>query len=326
MCLLNFKHNERYGYTNRSGEVVVDPIFDWAGEFACGVAVVIKSRESGVISLLTEDGQEVQTERDFALLKYRFTYGRLAVKDAETKGCGYIGTDGRVIIEPQFDRAGSFDSRGASVRSPWREFRRVNFEGKLQGGTFIHILPFFATSKASGAKIGMTPISYVPIDATGHRIGLDVYRSVYNENEGLIPVKFTHHEIGWIDLQANEIQRFKGKEIASRFQGGMIAAKADNKWGLMDKDAHWRIEPRFDILFPLGFDLYAAGQIRPDKVANLKLTNAQGQFVSDECFSEMFDFHDGVALVTRFQDEDRKVVENNYIDLRGNPLLPTWWS
>ena len=67
-----------YGYIDTSGDVVIEPRFEWAYPFSEGLAVVA-----------------------------------LAV-DGKTK-YGYIDTTGTVVIEPQFDGAGSFSEGLAAV-------------------------------------------------------------------------------------------------------------------------------------------------------------------------------------------------------------------
>ena len=76
-CLYKARVNDRYGYIDRDGNIVVEPEYYYAEEFTEGLATV---------SIGSIDGK-----------------------------CGYIDKTGKMVIEPKFDDAYPFSEGLASV-------------------------------------------------------------------------------------------------------------------------------------------------------------------------------------------------------------------
>ncbi len=121
--------NGRWGFVNKSGDTVINPQFDHAGGFAGGLAPV----RMGKWGYVGASGQlEINPQFDRADV---FSEGLAAVKLGGGAGpfapydprpfspfhggggrYGYIGTDGKYAINPQFEDAGMFGEGLAPVR------------------------------------------------------------------------------------------------------------------------------------------------------------------------------------------------------------------
>lgn len=99
--LICFRQDEKYGYVNISGEVVMESIFDFAGPFSEGMAVV---------------GQLYEVESEYGPDRY-YKYG-------------FIDTKGKLVIDYQYDCASPFSEGFAEVVS-------VQLEKKLLTISFI---------------------------------------------------------------------------------------------------------------------------------------------------------------------------------------------
>lgn len=125
---LPFPRKGKYGYRDRSGEFVIQPQFDYAGEFSDERAVVgigkFPTTRWGYINL---QGQVViPAQFDGA---QDFAEGMAAV----TVGgkLGYIDRSGRLAVPPQFDEAQKFSGGRARVRIIKSGYGYINKQGEF---------------------------------------------------------------------------------------------------------------------------------------------------------------------------------------------------
>src|SRR5664279_5183878 len=118
----------RWGYVNKSGETVINPQFDRAELFAEGLAPVKMGRwgyvdAAGKVVINPQfDRAEVFSE-GLAVVRLGGGGGGVYPYDPRPFGAfggggryGYINTDGKYIINAQFDDAGKFSGGLASVK------------------------------------------------------------------------------------------------------------------------------------------------------------------------------------------------------------------
>ena len=116
---------EKYGYIDRSGTYVIEPVYDVAGNFNGGVARVKKDGEWSYIgrnrATVPEPAEQPESEV--------FNDG-LAPREKDGK-FGYANSDGDFVIEPQFFRAEPFCEGLARVLTgPKAKWMFINTEGK----------------------------------------------------------------------------------------------------------------------------------------------------------------------------------------------------
>ncbi len=125
---LPFPRKGKYGYRDRSGEFVIPPQFDYAGEFSEGLAVVGLGRfpatKWGYINL---QGQVViPAQFDGA---HDFAEGMAAVSVGGK--LGYIDRAGKLAVPPQFDEAQKFSGGRARVRIIKSGYGYINKQGEF---------------------------------------------------------------------------------------------------------------------------------------------------------------------------------------------------
>jgi serine/threonine-protein kinase len=107
--LLPVKVDHKWGYIDKTGQVVIQPQFDEANLFSEGLAAVRIGSKWGYIN---QTGQVIiQPQFNSA---GKFYEGLLAVEIGDN--WGYIDKTGQVVIRPQFDSADEFSEGLAAVR------------------------------------------------------------------------------------------------------------------------------------------------------------------------------------------------------------------
>jgi len=94
-------NNDKYGYKDGEGKVVVEPGYDLAYPFTEGMAAV---RLGGKYGYLNESGKEVVAPKyDFT---WQFIGGFAAVKLGDK--FGFIDVTGKEIVEPRYEEANNY--------------------------------------------------------------------------------------------------------------------------------------------------------------------------------------------------------------------------
>ncbi|UCC44990.1 MAG: WG repeat-containing protein, partial [Candidatus Zixiibacteriota bacterium] len=134
----------KMGFIDDSGEVAIEPAYDFAQDFSEGLAAV---SVDGLIGFIDPSGQMVIEPRfDFA---ESFSEGLAAARDEEL--IGFIDSSGQMVIAPQFDEAGPFQDGLARVESAHR------WGAIDQTGTPLFQLPVSAVSPTSTLIIPFIP-------------------------------------------------------------------------------------------------------------------------------------------------------------------------
>ncbi|MTI49666.1 MAG: WG repeat-containing protein [Firmicutes bacterium] len=103
------KENEKYGFIDKSGDWIIEPIYDNAKEFSEGLAAVLYRDKWGYIN---QDGKTIiDFEFDEA---NRFSEGLVAVKIVSD--WGYVDKEGNIVAQPQFDTHNEFKDGRVDVK------------------------------------------------------------------------------------------------------------------------------------------------------------------------------------------------------------------
>lgn len=102
------KLGDRYGYQDQTGMIVIDPLFDEAGEFKDGLALVKVDGDLGFID--TQGKTVVDVEWDEL---HPFSDDLARVRSGGKYG--FVDRQGKVVIEPSFKSAGDFSEGLAPV-------------------------------------------------------------------------------------------------------------------------------------------------------------------------------------------------------------------
>src|SRR5690606_28734766 len=104
------------------------------------------------------------------------------------------------------------------------------------------------------------PPGMVLIDGQGHQISTEVYVEVWQEHEGLTPVKLGESKVGWLDTDGKLVQSTTAPAIGNHFESGLVPVQHSNeKWGLMNQRLEWGIEPQYDVIESVGENRFLSG-------------------------------------------------------------------
>ncbi len=125
---LPFPRKGKYGYRDKAGEFVIQPQFDYAGEFSEGLAVVglgkFPATKWGYINRLGNLVIPAQFEG-----AHDFSEGMAAVSFGGK--LGYIDRAGKLVVPAQFDEAQKFKDGRARVRIIKDGYGYINKQGEL---------------------------------------------------------------------------------------------------------------------------------------------------------------------------------------------------
>ena len=130
------KQNDKWGFIDKSGKIVISSQFDAVGNFKNGKAVFYNGKQWGYID--TKGSYVINPQFDRA---WDFSEGMAMITSGKT--VGYIIEDGKIEINPQFDDAGPFQSGLAVIRQGDR-YGYINKSGKIEiNPQFDDATPFF---------------------------------------------------------------------------------------------------------------------------------------------------------------------------------------
>ena len=255
--------NDKEGYIDNTGKIVINPKYEMASTFAWGIAkVAIRPEKHETNCIVSVSGDYVfplwgfinkfgDSVSDFIFdhLPFQFSKNKELIA-AETEGrWGYIHqcfgkahgywpaiVEVGYIVKPTFDDAASCFSEGLAC---------VKKDGK-----WGYIKDDF-----------LYGLQRVPIDKTGDYAIAPKFDDANNFSEGLAsvmigkPESFTkdiHYYIpkqngkwGYIDMTGTFIisPQF---DAAGSFSEGLAPVKRDGKWGFIDKNGNFIIKPQYD--------------------------------------------------------------------------------
>jgi len=262
-----------WGYVDTTGRVVVPPRFQRASRFIDGRAYGLLP--DGQVESIDLDGrtaastvaeehatlgdvsQEFESEwrssdpdpdltldrrrTDRAMVEAAMASDRLPVS-VEVKGDNRVGYDdlaGRRVIEPTFEEAGPFIEGLARVKS-------AAGYGFIRPDGSVAVTPEFDSALlrfSRGRTLAVSDGRAWLIDTTGRRVA-DLGPWEWPEMAG---------EEGFDDLE-----RYIG--LDDFFADGLIPWQRNGKWGYVDRDGRWAIDPHFDAAQPFQHGLASVTQ------------------------------------------------------------------
>jgi WG containing repeat len=259
--LLPVQQNGKWGYINRSGEIVIKPQFESADFFADGLALVRyalrkkplkpgekKAKLAGGIGFIDQTGKVVlELDSPLSLDGDSFSEGLVQYSTNEPgKGAvyGYIDTSGKIQIKARFTvaypfvdglaaacididlKCGFIDKTGEFAIEPKYVVARPFSEGFGLAGFERNRIGFV---NKSGEMVIEPQFGY--IGAVGFHDGLSV-------------VAYPHGRFGYINTEGTMVIPMQF-EMAQPFSDGLAAVRVDSKWGYIDKTGKFVIKPQF---------------------------------------------------------------------------------
>lgn len=201
------KQNGKWGYINGNGKTAIPFAYDNATSFTGEYAVVTINSKKGVINKQGTTVIPAAYDRILPCNKELFVVSKGALS-------GYVNSKNQIVIPVQYDELGLFDLAWPNELSPG--IYKTAIEYKLKDKTGY-------------------------LDRKGENVNLP-YTSIDYFSEGLAAVK-TGNTWGYVDTTDTTKIAPQFTE-AIRFSEGLAAVKTkENKWGFIDHQGNWQIQP-----------------------------------------------------------------------------------
>ena len=276
-----------FGFIDRNGKVVVQPVYDHTDLFSGGFAVAYFEGKPAYVN-----GAGVMPFRIDAEHIQKFTEGLAAVR---IRGkWGFIDVQGRMRINPIYDSARPFSEGVAAVWSngEWlyidrfgRDALRLQAKGHTRGSS--------ASFHDGRAQLESSKGKFGYVDHHGSWAVPPMFDNVQDFSEGVAAVEIDHRW-GFIDRAGNFLVPTRFPWV-SPFHEGLAAvatAESDGSVGFIRKDGLFLIPPRFDYARPFcrGLSAVALGK-------RFGYVDKRGELVVQPEFEEAFSFMGDLAPV-----------------------------
>jgi hypothetical protein len=262
--------NGLWGYSDRSGKVVVKPQFAMGGFFDHGTAEVWRN-DNGQKHLVDTRGNVIK-DRNFA--SDHFSEGLIPVKIEDKYG--YEDEHGKMVIFPSFEYARDFSEGLATARKDGK-FGYISHAGEFvikpqfgdandfsEGIALIRLSAI--KSPTEGVLDGFTEFQkgahdYGYINKAGETIIAPVYDAAGDFSSGLAPVcmgDYGKRKCGYIDATGKVVIDLKF-ERANSFSEGLASVKIGAKFGYIDTTGSVVIAPIFEMAMDFQGGLAYAG-------------------------------------------------------------------
>ncbi len=299
--LIPYYKGDKYGFIDKTGEVVIPFKYDCASSFSKGLAAVKLDGKWGRIDKTGE--VVIPLKYDDAL---PFSEGLAKVRlDGKW---GFIDKTGEVVIPFKYDKALSFSEGLARVELD-EKWGFINKTGEV-------VIPFKYTDPLSFCE-GLALVKLDGkcgfVDKTGKEITPLKYDDAFPFSEGLAAVELDG-KYGFIDKTGKVVIPLK-YDWVSHFCEGLAGVELDGKYGFTDKTG--------EVVIPLIYDvyLYSEACYFSEGLAAVELDEQYGFIdkTGKEVIPFKYDyvepFSEGLALV-QFDGK------NGFIDKTGKEVVP----
>lgn len=206
------KDERLWGYINSEGKMIIDAKFKKCSNFSESGRAIFYERGKGFMIMDTEGNIIPKSIEDFGI-KEIFGFGMKGYQEGllsiKANGkWGYLDTEGKVAIDPKYDKATVFNGKYASAQI---------------GGLF-----------------------YV-LDKSGNetKVTIPSLHMIKEFKEGLAPYVLEDKKTGFIDPTGKIVIEAQFKTVGYFTNDLAWARDFDNKIGYIDKTGKWVITPQF---------------------------------------------------------------------------------
>jgi len=286
----------KYGLIDRTGTILIEPKYRALHRFN-------QEFDDGLMTYQTEDGGGVITTqgevRSYLPGCNDLFYCSEGLADVEWKNdklpgapmkYGYVDSDGRIAIEPQFDYASYFSENLAAVRIG-RLYGYINRTGEVVIDTVYDDARPFKNRLGIVCKDGQWGCT----DENGKYIVEPRYDGLDWSKDNLLLARQSE-KVGLIDCSGKVLCSPQFDEIG-QFSGEYAIVANQGLKGIIDRSGAVTIKPRFHDLDVFAENLARAAVKNDSGQLLWGYINPQGEFVIPPTFSEAKSFSDGLAAV-----------------------------
>lgn len=229
--------NNKWGYMNTEGKMVIDPKYTEATSFEKGYAIV--KTETGYL-IIDKSGNETKIDVSNVKRVHPFSEG-LASVSTTNNSVGFIDNTGKLVINTVFLSVGNFKNGVAWAKNHTKELGYIDRKGEWID------YPKFSAGKDFDKVSGLARVKYEDQWAYVSMDGGIVF--VKNTNiwgdfyDGLAKGR-VGDLIGFFDNTGNYIIKPQFESVRD-FKNGFAAAKQNGNWGMINLEGDWVIEPKY---------------------------------------------------------------------------------
>lgn len=312
------KNGTKWGYINKNGEFIINPIYDYAQDSQeNGLAVVEIDNLQGLIN---NKGEYIIKPKYGTITE--FSEGRAAVVDEE--GFKVINEAGEELTSKPYSFIGRF-SDGRALFSGTDKNGKYLYGYLNRDGKEVISLTYETGSdyKDGKAIVKLKENNYELIDVNGNVINSYNYEFVGNMSEGLLVFQEKPGDkYGFIDEKGNVIIPPKFSSAQPFSQGRAVVNMSEdylNAYGLIDRSGSFIIKPQYNDIIILGEDRVAVGEaIKKDEPyigSKYAIADTNGTFLTDFLYYGISEYANGVASAyddkyTFFIDKKEEMVKD----------------
>lgn len=170
-----------FGYINKEGKFVIEPVYQDARDFSEGLAAVKKDEKWGFID---NDGN-IKVQFQFTKEPKSFSDGRAFVQGSNIKW-GIIDTEGKIIVEPSYDEAFPFSYGVAVVSKMDERWNKTYYIIDVNGKP---VKTFDKAKKSDETVILLSGYK------EGSAVAMKGYKKGMLDSKGNVVVKFLYREL-----------------------------------------------------------------------------------------------------------------------------------
>ncbi len=277
----------KQGFIDKTGIIVIKPIYEQVQEFVNGYAPVKINSKWGII----DETGKIIVNPQFDEIRWSFHEELTSFRLGEK--WGYINKSGEIVIKPTLKYGHSFDDGRAVINvGKNSELRHgiIDKSGKL---VIRQLFEWSGWSFSEGLLSVKIDGKWGFIDVDGKIVIPAKYKDAHDFSEGLAAVEFGENKNQWgfID-KTGKIVVQPQFEDSWYFNDGLAAIEKDQKYGFIDKQGKIIIEPKFDWTYSFSENLAA---VRVD--GKWGFIDKTGKFVIEPKYDEVWSFDNGLCGV-----------------------------
>ena len=235
--LVAVRQGKKWGFLNTEGKLAIPIKYDDVTEFTDGYSVATIEKKNFVLN--TKGEEFAIDEKDVVNVKH-FTE-ELAPYKSTNNLFGFIGKDGKIAIQAQFESVGYFSDGLAWAKTKDGILGYINPKGEWI------IKPQFTFGKNFDAQSGLARIKigdkFEYVNKTGEILYVNDTEDWGNFSNGLADGK-KNKKIGFFNNKGQWVIQPQFDAVRE-FKNGYAAVKKDDKWGAIDMEGNWIIQPTF---------------------------------------------------------------------------------
>ena len=317
--LARVQFNGKVGYINKSGEFEIQAIYEEGTQFVDGLAFV--SKENSPLTCIAKNGKEVfQLPVNIESVD-AFSKDGVALIQATNGKFGYINKKGDIIVDTKYG-VSSYDNCSEegmmAVQSENGKWGFFNIDGEMVVNPQFDAVGQFSYGLAYVCQDN----KYGYIDKKGQYVINPQFdlAGMFSSN-GLASVK-QGKRFGYINTKGEYVINPQ-TGCLDEFYNGFATIVLGNKYGTMNSNGEYVINPQFDVLYP-----YSKNGLARFKLNNKwGYVNKEGTIVVNPQFDNASDFQDNIAFVESNDkwgiiDEQGKYIVNPQFDnIRQNFVI-----